>query len=54
MVNDVRKQLEEKIQNTRSELIRKEQEKNIAQEAIDVTMPELYCVQGKTSTNSGA
>ena len=47
MVNDVRKQLEEKIQNTRSELIRKEQEKNIAQEAIDVTMPGTILRTGK-------
>ena len=47
MVNDVRKQLEEKIQNTRGELIRKEQEKNIAQEAIDVTMPGTILRTGK-------
>lgn len=47
MVNDVRKQLEESIQNIKGELIRKEQEENIAKEAIDVTMPGTSLHIGK-------
>ncbi|HZK26876.1 MAG TPA: phenylalanine--tRNA ligase subunit alpha [Thermoclostridium sp.] len=47
MVNDVRKQLEESIQNIKGELIRKEQEENIAKEAIDVTMPGTSLHTGK-------
>ena len=53
MVNDVRKQLEERYRIQEVNLLGKNR-KNIAQKLMMLLCPELYCVQEKTSTNSGA
>jgi phenylalanyl-tRNA synthetase alpha chain len=47
MANDIRKKLEDRIQQVKNQLIKKEREEKIARETIDVTMPGTKIQRGK-------
>ena len=47
MANDVRKRLEEAIQNAKTKLIKTERAEKISTEVIDVTMPGTFISRGK-------
>jgi phenylalanyl-tRNA synthetase alpha chain len=47
MANDIRKKLEDRIQQVKNQLIKKEREEKIARETIDVTMPGTKIPRGK-------